>query len=437
MALREVQSPDQIETELKDFVRTEELRPDMLITALPTSLAYIRKLDLPFRNPKKLRQVIKYQMEPLVPHAVDDLVTDFLAPRKGEPISAIGIEKGSLSDHLKTLAGADLQPNRVSLQDIALFSLYLETCRGDLEEPVAIVRLGGEETAVQVIRDGRLDFIRVFPGGKEPKELLKETFGIYSLKRPLESLSEIHVTGALAADKSIVDRIGEVMAVKTSLWRPFDAVKYRGEKIEDDLQAMLSVSLGLALSGGNGADKIFDLRREEFAPQTTGNIKGLRLYIFSALLFFVGLWTFQVYQMLHIEEIRYGERKEEIRRVFTETFPHARQMVKGQELAQMRQSIGEEKGKYQWLSHLMAQGPVLETLLNLTRSIAGFTDVRVGNFSMEGGVVHLDGSTSSFKTVDNLKSKLSGSFNSVKLVGAKMDNRERVVKFSFVLEKKP
>ena len=114
-------------------------------------------------------------------------------------------------------------------------------------------------------------------------------------------------------------------------------------------------------------------------------------------------------------------------------------MVKGRELEQMRQRIVEEKGKYQWLNQVTAQGLVLETLLSVTKVVSGLADVKIDNISLDGSAVHLDGRTSSFKAVDDLKGNLSGSgaFSSVKLVGAKMDNREGAVMFSFALEKKP
>ncbi|MBW1945935.1 MAG: PilN domain-containing protein [Deltaproteobacteria bacterium] len=439
LALRQIEDPDQLDMELKDFVRAEALHPEMLITSLPTSLASIRELHLPFANTKKIREIIKYQMEPLVPYNVEDMVVDMLPSAKGEPITAIGVEKRVLSDHLKTLGHAELEPNRVGLHDLALFSLFLKTQKQKPGEPIAIVRLDEEEMAFQVILDGRIAFIRILPCKKDPLDTLKECLRLYAMKSPQDTLTEIYVTGPLAIQEDMVDRIGGSLGIKTSLWRPFEGVKHKNGKIEDNLQAMLSVPLALALSAGNGSEKSFDLRREEFAPKTAGNFKGPLLYLFSALILFMGLWTFHLYQKLNVEDDKYKGLNNGISRVFTETFPGARHIIKGRELEQMRQRIGEEKGKYQWLNQVTAQGLVLETLLSVTKVVSGLRDVKIDNISIDGSAVHLDGRTSSFKTVDDLKGRLSGlgAFSSVKLVGAKMDNRENDVMFSFALEKKP
>jgi hypothetical protein len=178
--------------------------------------------------------------------------------------------------------------------------------------------------------------------------------------------------------------------------------------------------------------------QEEFAPKRAGNLKWPLSTFFCALILLTGLATFQIYQKLHRERNRYSTLNTEVAEVFKSTFPGARNAIKGREREQMRQRINEERGKYQWLPRTMAQGPVLETLMVLTRAVSGFPDVKVENISIEEGTVHFDGSASSFKTVDSLKGRLANleSFREVKLVGAKMDNRDRVVKFSFVMEEK-
>ena len=439
LALRQVEDSGRLEMELQEFIRSEELNPEILITSLPTSLASIRELRLPFTNPNRIRDVIKYQMEPLIRNNIENMIVDLLPPIKGEPITAIGVEKRLLANHLKTLDRAEMDPDRVGLHDLALLSLFLNTRKQKTDGPAAIIRLGHEETAFQAIRDGRITFIRVFPSTPDPMDTLIECLNLYTMKFPQDSLKEIYVTGPLAVQENMVDRLGDNLGIETILWRPFEGVKHKNGEIEDHLQASLSVPLALALSAGNGSEKAFNLRREEFAQKTVGNIKAPLLYLFSALIIFLGLWSFNLYQKLNVEKSSYRELSNGINRIFTETFPEARHMVKGRELEQMRQKILEEKSKYQWLNQVSAQGSVLETILSVSKVVSGLSDVRIDNVSIEGNGVHLDGRTSSFKTVDDLKGRLSGlgTFSSVKLVGAKMDNRVGAVMFSFALEKKP
>ncbi|MFQ5976433.1 MAG: PilN domain-containing protein [Candidatus Hydrothermarchaeales archaeon] len=59
------------------------------------------------------------------------------------------------------------------------------------------------------------------------------------------------------------------------------------------------------------------------------------------------------------------------------------------------------------------------------------------NISVEGKEIRLDGRASSFETVDRLEKKLTdtGFFKTIKLVGAKIDKKDKAVKFNFAIEK--
>lgn len=437
ISLKKVEDQTQLATELEVFFRTENLHPEVLVFSLPTSIASIRDLDLPIQHPKKLRQIIKYQMEPLVPYNIDDVIVDYLPAMKGSSITAIGVEKERLSEYLEMCEKAELHPDIVSIQDVALFSLFLKTNRSRAEQPIAILRLCEEETVVQIIRNRLLVFIRVLPGGKEALHRLRQTFEIYSIKNPRDTLTEIYLTGTEATTEGMVDRITEILDLRPSLWRPFDEFNNKHGDVEDILQSTLSVPLGLALTESNGSGVGLDLRREEFAVKTPSNLKRPIHILITMLLLLAVLGTFNVYLKLGIEEKRYAGIRKEITDVFRETFPNARQIVKGRELEQMRQDIDAEKAKYKWMDEVVTNAPVLEILLDLTKALSAHPDVRVDNISVDGKDVNLDGSASSFKAVDNLQARLSsvGAFSDVKLIGAKVDNRQKTVVFSLALER--
>ena len=119
IAFKEVEDPEHVQEELRDFFHRENLRHDILITSLPTSQAIVRQISVLFDNQKKLDKIVKYQMEPYVPHSIDDMVVDFLPPRPGGDITTVAVKKKILSEHLESLSQADLEPKAVSLDDIA------------------------------------------------------------------------------------------------------------------------------------------------------------------------------------------------------------------------------------------------------------------------------------------------------------------------------
>ena len=77
---REVKYSDQVYAEVASLFQEKELSYDALVTSLPTSEAYVRQISLPLEHPKMVSRIIKYQLEPYIPHAIDDMVVDFLDP---------------------------------------------------------------------------------------------------------------------------------------------------------------------------------------------------------------------------------------------------------------------------------------------------------------------------------------------------------------------
>ena len=439
IAFREIESPDQIVRELTEFFAKEGLRNDMLITCLPTSSSVIRQIPLPFDKVKKIDKIIKYQMEPYVPYPVDKIVVDFMPTGSKDNITTIGVQKELLAEHMTTLSGAKLEPQVVSVDDLALFHLYTHNSREEAPgKVVCILHCGHDENVIQIICENRLDFMRVLPKGGDVLEQFANTLKLFQLEKPELLIDEILLTGYSGYNQGMAERISAETKIQASVWRPFDALTNKKNQVDMALQAKLSVPLGLAMSVAHPPDKVFDLRKEEFTNRTSLNLKKTFMFMFSAIFILVFLFTFNVYQKLIINEKHHSELQQEIKQIFSSTFPETGLIVKGQELAQMSRKIEEETGKYKWLEDLTGEGKVLDIIMLLSSTVSGFPDVKIDNLSIEENDIRLHGHTASFETVDKLKQKLtdSGYFKVVRLVGAKMDKKKEAVSFNFALEKK-
>jgi Tfp pilus assembly PilM family ATPase/Tfp pilus assembly protein PilN len=416
----------------------QDLKYEMLVTCIPGSSAIIRQITLPIEKPAKLEKILKYQMEPHVPYPIEEMIVDFQLPEPGEPVTAVAAQKKVLSQHLSELAQVELKPDLVSCDDTALLTLYLQTHKDDDTTPVAIIHLGYGKVSVQMIREKRLDFIRIFSREEDVLDQISKTFRLYRLKRP-----ETPMEQALLIDRedpdgsSLPDKLSSLLEVKTTAWRPFDSMRHKLGSLESDLQGNLCVPLGLALSMSNPTNRIIDFRKEDFRTTSALDLRRMLTVTLSLVLLLACVFTFNVFYKLHIQQARFDRLNNNIRKVFTDTFPSVRYIVKGQELVQMKQKIGEESQRFLWLDSIIKRGTVLELISNLTKTVSGFPDVMIENITVEGNEISMDGSASSFETVDRLKEKLSntGTFNEVKLAGAKTDKRANVVRFNFGMEK--
>jgi Tfp pilus assembly PilM family ATPase/Tfp pilus assembly protein PilN len=436
IAFREISDSGKIVEEVQALFREENLRHERIVTCLPASKAIIRHVSLSFDNIRKLEKIIKYQMEPFVPYRIEDTVVDFLPPGSDGDVLTVAVQKAFLSEHLNYLSRANLESSAVSLDDLALYDLFNRIHEGSQEHPVAIVHLSFEKTAVQMIHRGLIDFIRVLPDGKSDFEQLVESFDLYRLKRPDLVPAEILLTGPGARSLELAESLSERTDVKTTLWRPFDQIKHPLSELNDELQAKLSVPLGLALGVANAGMKRFDLRKEEFRIRTATGLKQMLIYMLCSLILLLGLFTFNVYHRIHVQQHRYDALNEGIRELLVQTFPETKHVARGQEPAQMSQKIEEQISKTRWLEDFAQDDTVLDLLMTLTKTISGFSDVSLDNLNIEGTEIRVNGRSPSFETVDRLKEKLAGSglFREVKLVGAKMDKEEKIVKFNFAME---
>jgi Tfp pilus assembly PilM family ATPase/Tfp pilus assembly protein PilN len=432
----EVADSDRFQGELKRLFQEGGFKREMIVTSLPSSKAFIREISLPLSHPKKVEKIIKYQMEPYLPCPVEDVLVDFLYPGADGGVLTFGVEKKYLTEHLALLSGAGIEPDAVTLDDIALFSLYLYKHGGESEQPIAIVNQDGESLVVQIIHKKKLDFIRIVPDNVDQ---LADTFRFYRMKRPGLSVGEIYFTGngsSGAGEKAQV--LGSRTGIKTMLWRPFDEMRDRLDKTISLLQPKLGVPLGLAIGAVYPPEKSLDLRREEFVPKTYFNLRKLFLFMGAGLLLLAVLLTVNVYQKAYYQERQYNRLQAQVRQVFTEAFPDAVQrIVRGQEVAQLEQKISEEMSQYQGLEEAAGREKILEVLLSLSRIISEDPDVQIENASVEGKDIRIDGRTASFEAVDRLTSRLTkaGQFKNIKLVGARMDKKDNAVTFNFALER--
>jgi general secretion pathway protein L len=433
---KEAADPERIQEELKKLFQEEGFKREMIVTSLPSSKAYIREISLPLTQLKKVERVIKYQMEPYLPCPVEEVLVDFLNPGINGGILTFGVEKKHLAEHLALLAGAGIEPDAVTLDDIALFSLYLFKHGGETEQPVALVNQDGESLVVQIIHNRKMDFIRIL---QDDMDQLADTLRFYRMKRPNLSVGQIYFAGNGSPEAhEKAQALESKTSIKTMVWRPFDEMRDRLDESISLLQPKLGVPLGLAIGAIYPPEKSLDLRREEFVPKTYFNLRKMFLFMGAGLLLLAVLLTVNVHQKAYYLERQYNWLQAQVRQVFVEAFPDAAQrIVRGQEVPQMEQRIAEEMGQYQGLEEAAGRQKMLEVLLTLSRIISEDPDVQIENASVEGKDIRIDGRTSSFEAVDRLTGRLtkSGQFKNIKLVGARMDKKDNAVTFNFALER--
>ncbi|HSF69143.1 MAG TPA: pilus assembly protein PilM, partial [Nitrospira sp.] len=139
-----------------------------IVTALPCQDLFIRTLSFPFRDSAKLEQVVPYEVENLIPMALDDVamgsvVLPFKGPAgaaqkgKGAEVLITAAPKDKVAEHLKFLASADLKPAVVGVDGMALYSVtkFLQEEGAHVPGDLAIIDVGATKTTLCLIQEGR------------------------------------------------------------------------------------------------------------------------------------------------------------------------------------------------------------------------------------------------------------------------------------------
>lgn len=436
-AFRDLTREEDASRALAGLVEEGKLEAEAVLASFPSSGVELRSLEASIHNPSKLARIIKYQVEELVSTPIEETVVDFVAASSNGHVLAAALQKPLLANHLENLKRAGLDPDRVTLDDLALFALYRHLHRGPKErEAVALLRLGPDRGGVQILRNGRLSLFRSLPLGKDMEAALVETLRLDTLRNPDAAVETLWLTGPGALEPGRAQALEESLGLPVAIWKPLDGLRDGTAGLAEEDQVRLSVPLGLALAANETVTGQFNLRKEEFTKQTGAPDRRLVISLLLGLVLLGVLFGVHLHQETRTLETQHERIRAEMRETLLETFPETPLVIKGQEPTQMAQKIQEQRAQFGWLEQITSDRTNLELLTTITAILSGHQDVTVDNFSVEEGEIHLDGRAASFQTVDAVKEKLEKEtqFRQAKLLSAKSEKGQGGVRFSFVLE---
>lgn len=226
---------------------------DEVYTAIPSSQVIFKSLKLPFLGYNKIKMVLRYEVEPLLPFSLEDGVIDFIITKqlpeeKSSEIIVAAVQKMYVEQHIKLFEDAGVTPKKVFVDLLSLYSLYRKIPEySDLKYGVALVDVGFSDTRIAYIHDGRLAFVRTLPKGIfSYAKALSES---YSIAQP-EAVSQIMRFGLKKEDdpqyKEAIEKVlssfwSEVKFTLQSFAAQFDDTK--------DISKILILGQGASIKG--------------------------------------------------------------------------------------------------------------------------------------------------------------------------------------------
>ncbi len=479
-------------TELLSSIQGEK----KIISSLPASSFVIKRLSLPFKGSRRIRQVIRYEMEPFLPFPLEETIIDFYIVDERLPdrtlVLAFAINKRVVERHLKILNLAGIKPEIVDLDSTSLFNVYFP--KKD-KETIALINLGATQTVINIISEGKLLFTRsILKAGDDITQALAEELGVSfketeglkregldetktkvikpildEIKKEIEytlssflafysdkKIEKILLTGGSARLPGMVEYFQKSLNIETSLFNPFfklPLVKPFYSRLKDLFIPLLkeissnidSVTLektlpllppvmGIALRGMASTRVSLNFIREE--KPLIERLKEARPLLKPATILLVSillLGLLDFYLHLHLKNKRSAKLKKEIRLVFNKTFPEVTNIV--DPLSQMKEGLKKRKEDLALSPRKFSSLTILREISFLTPKDLGIT---IEDLSIDWDEARIRGKTSTpdFSLVDRFKKALEGTdyFTEVKVSDAHLSRRGRSVEFRMTVK---
>ncbi len=165
-----------------------------LRTCLPSSVAIFKELKLPFLSYNKIKMVIEFEVEPLLPFPIQDAVVDFIITRqsaeeKSSDVLIAAVQKQHIAQHLHLFAQAGANPHVITIDFFALYGLYkLIPYYASLPGGTALIDIGSHSTTIAYINNGQLRLIRSLPKGTLA---LAKTISTELHLQPIEAMDHV------------------------------------------------------------------------------------------------------------------------------------------------------------------------------------------------------------------------------------------------------
>ena len=146
----------------------EEIDPAKanVVVALPADGILYRKLSVPFKEDNKIKQILPFELEPLLPVDIDTLKIDFHKNQSSDQtdILAVAIDQSVLQRYMDALASANIRPQLVVPGGFPL-TRYLSELDVLSSQQLLILDMEEDKTSLFAVNSGRIELVRRLASG--------------------------------------------------------------------------------------------------------------------------------------------------------------------------------------------------------------------------------------------------------------------------------
>ena len=414
---------------------------DCVISISADHFSY-RILQIPFKDSKKIKMVLPFELEPTVPYPVDDLFIDFIDLQSTDhndqtEVIAVAVPKSELTPYLAILGDIKIDPVMVTLSGLPA-ALCLAH-RSDAEKDQLFLKVDKAISTLFVVIDGGIKLIRSFPTPVADDSRAGSLVAF--VNRTLSAFGEISqseyqppdmvVTGSglngAEFDKDI-SRLIDLPVKRLNFADRLD-IPVDGENRNSWDPALMDNALALAMMEIGGI-KGLNFHKGRFAAKNF-LIKHKKYLVKTGILAaaVLALFIFNIIADSYTLNRRIDRLDRQITGIFQQTFPEIKRIV--DPFQQMQIKVQELQKSAVFQTATASQMLSIDILNHISKSISETITVDITRMVKSPDNVIISGTTNTFEAVDDIKSKLEQieAFKQVTINSTNKDRSGKEVRF--------
>lgn len=396
-----------------------------IIFVSPLSI-YFRNLELPFGSKKKIKQILTFELENLLPVINKEYISDFHMLDQGKESNLIlsaSIGEAQVENYFLKLSSFDIKPLIVTPGGYASAIAFLRENKNS--STFVFLHIADFEITLVLVNNGQPCTVRSFASSQYSSEdldtCIQQTIMGFNQRTGADILFDIFISSD--GDNPEAERI-------------YNALKRKD--LPRLQQKINSNGLLVNISPEKAGAYLFNFCQgsygsSSFVKTYLSNIAAcaaLCIIVFSLFLVSSGFDTARLNKKIAVIDNRALS-------IFTATFPDKKKIR--DPYLQMKANVREEIKKSNNSGNkdqLINNVKVVEIMGELSRRISPSIDMETARFLFNNGRLLLSGSTDNFNNVDNIKSKIESSdlFEKVSITSAAADKKGNRVNFKFIIE---
>ena len=440
-----------IETEwraaLKHISGQMKLSDAVSTVSIPAGRLYYRNVRIPFKEEKKVRQILPFHIESQLPVPVEELAIAFQpvplsAQGTGTDLVTAAIEKRDLDRFLEILEAFHIKPRTVTVGGYAAARVLAAGAEATRQS--IVVDMDTDTCTLFYLRSGRICFVRSFQINADPSDPAAAVAP--AIQRSLlawEETSDLHFQPeTLFLTGPNPGANGFKTALSKALDLPVQHVDFSQQagKIAPSLKkeawrtVKTSNVLPLVLSE-IARHSGFNFNREVFAGEKFWRENKPKLMKTGLLALLIGGLALLNFGLdVRAKQRILGQFNEQITQTFRSAFPEVKRIV--DPLHQMRLKVKEARNEARSYGVSGNRPLAIDVLNEISRRIPRTLDVRLVRLALGPEGVLISGNSDTFNTVDDAKNLLEKSpfFTAISISSTSKDKSGKRVNFKLKIQ---